>query len=479
MGLDACKCREKSHATSKEWGQKTFSVWPSGQKAIPLQGLKRGNMDIDTLYRLFLQSTGVTTDSRRCTAGSMFIALRGESFDGNAFAAQALRDGCAYAVVDNARYLPQGDARYILVDNCLQTLQRLARHHRRTLGTRIIGITGTNGKTTTKELMAAVLSTTYRLHYTQGNLNNSIGVPLTLLGLKPEHQLAVVEMGASHPGDIQELVGIAEPDDGLVTNVGRAHLQGFGSFEGVIRTKGELFDYLRAKGGATVFVHDDSPYLTDMAHGLTQLRYGTRPGLYVSGHPTGRSAFLAFEWQGEGETTAHPVQTHLIGDYNLPNALAALAVGRHFGVSPQAACQAIAAYQPRNHRSQLVQTADNTLIVDAYNANPTSMKAAIDNFARMEAPGKMLILGDMRELGADSHALHQEVIDHLEACGLTDVVLVGQEFAGTRHHFLSYPDATTLIEDLRRQRSAGKTILIKGSNSLHLDTVAKALEEEK
>lgn len=433
--------------------------------------------DIETLYRLFLQSTGVTTDSRRCPAGSLFIALKGETFDGNAFAAQALRDGCAYAVVDNPRYLPEGDPRYFLTGNCLRTLQALARHHRRTLGTRIIGITGTNGKTTTKELMAAVLSTTYRLHYTQGNLNNHIGVPLTLLGLKPEHQLAVVEMGASHPGDIRELVEIAEPDYGLITNVGRAHLQGFGSFEGVIRTKGELFDFLRAKGRATVFVHDDSPYLKEMAHDLTQVRYGTRPGLYVSGHATGCSPFLNFEWQGKDEAKDHAVQTHLIGDYNLPNALAALTVGRYFGVTPEQACRALADYQPCNHRSQWIQTADNTLIVDAYNANPTSMKAAIDNFARMEAKNKMLILGDMRELGPDSPSLHQEIIDHLETCGLTDVILVGKEFAGTHHPYVSYSDAPALIDALHRQRPAGKTILIKGSNSLHLERVAEELTD--
>ena len=433
--------------------------------------------DIDVLDRLFLQSTGVTTDSRHCPAGSMFIALKGDTFDGNAFAAQALRDGCAFAVVDNPACLPEGDRRYILTDDCLKTLQALARHHRRTLGTRLIGITGTNGKTTTKELMAAVLSTTYRLHYTQGNLNNHIGVPLTLLGLKPEHQLAVIEMGASHPGDIRELVEIAEPDFGLITNVGKAHLQGFGSLEGVIRTKGELFDYLRGKDGATVFVHDDSPYLKDMAHDLDQVRYGTRPGLYISGHTTGRSAFLTFEWQGEGETESHHVQTHLIGDYNLPNALAALAVGRYFGVEADAAGKAIAAYQPRNHRSQLVRTADNTLIVDAYNANPTSMTAAIDNFARLEAENKMLILGDMRELGADSPALHQQIVDHLEACGLTDVILVGSQFATTRHACPDYPDAPALIDALRGHRPKGKTILIKGSNSLHLDQVARALED--
>ena len=407
--------------------------------------------DLTTLYRIFLQSTGVTTDSRRCPAGSLFFALRGETFDGNAFAAQALKDGCAYAVIDNPKYLPEGDARYLLVDDCLKALQGLARHHRRALGTPVIGITGTNGKTTTKELMAAVLSRKYALHYTQGNLNNHIGVPLTLLGLRPEHQLAVIEMGASHPGDIRELVDIAEPDYGLITNVGRAHLEGFGSFEG------------------------DNPYLKEMAHDLKQVCYGTQAGLYVSGQMTGNSPCLALQWKAEGDTEAHPVQTRLIGEYNLPNALAAITVGHYFHVPAEQIDQALEGYAPHNNRSQLVRTADNTLIVDAYNANPTSMRAAINNFHKMQAGHKMLILGDMRELGAESPALHQEIVDHLEACGFEDVVLVGTQFAATRHRYPTYPDAPALIAELRAHRPTGKTILIKGSNGMHLNTVAEAL----
>ena len=401
--------------------------------------------DLTTLYRIFLQSTGVTTDSRRCPAGSLFIALRGETFDGNAFAAQALKDGCACAVVDNPQYLPEGDPRYLLVDDCLKTLQQLARHHRRALGTPVIGITGTNGKTTTKELMAAVLSQKYTLHYTQGNLNNSIGVPLTLLGLRPEHQLAVV-----------------------------AHLEGFGSFEGVIRTKGELFDYLREKGGATVFVHDDNLYLKEMAHDLNQIRYGTQTGLYVSGQMTDNSPYLTLQWKAEGETETHSVRTHLIGEYNLPNVLAAIAVGHYFHVTAEQTDQALEGYIPHNNRSQLVRTAENVLIVDAYNANPTSMRAAIDNFRKMQANHKMLILGDMRELGSNSPALHQEIVDYLEECGFEDVI--GTEFAATRHRYPTYPDAPALVAELRTHRPTGKTILIKGSNGMHLNTVAEALK---
>ena len=246
-------------------------------------------MDITALYQIFLGCTGVTTDSRNCPKGSLFIALKGDNFNGNAFAAKALEAGSAYAIVDEADYVPAGDTHYILVDNSLRTLQQLANYHRRRLGTRIIGITGTNGKTTTKELISAVLSRKYNILYTQGNLNNPIGVPLTLLRLQAEHDLGIVEMGASHPGDIKELVEIAEPDYGIITNVGKGHLEGFGSFEGVIRTKGELYDYLRQKGDSTIFIHQDNPYLTKLAWGLNPISYGEQDGLYVNGHVTGNS----------------------------------------------------------------------------------------------------------------------------------------------------------------------------------------------
>ena len=431
--------------------------------------------NIETLYRIFRSCKGVTTDSRNCPAGSLFIALKGETFDGNAFAAKALEAGCTYAVVDNPECMPKGDNHYLLVDNCLHTLQQLARHHRRTLGLPVVGITGTNGKTTTKELIAAVLSEHLNVHYTQGNLNNHIGVPLTLLGLKPEHQLAVVEMGASHPGDIKELVEIAEPDYGLITNVGKAHLQGFGSFEGVMRTKGELYDYLRQKGGCTVFLNDDDTHLKTMAAGLQTVSYGSRTGLYVSGHATGCSPFLALEWQAAGQTTPQKVQTQLIGTYNLPNVLAAITIGRYFGIGPARINHALESYTPRNNRSQLKRTAANTLIIDAYNANPTSMKAALDNFRAMQADNKMLILGDMRELGADSHAEHCRIADYLKECGFRNVRLVGAEFAATGTDYPCDPDAQALFAELSTAKPAGQTFLIKCSKSLKLSSVAEYL----
>ena len=431
-------------------------------------------MDLTILYDLFRRCPGgVTTDSRNCPQGSLFVALKGENFDGNRFAASALEKGCAYAVVDDAACCPAGDSRYVLVDDCLHALQQLARHHRRVLGTPLIGITGTNGKTTTKELTAAVLARSHRVLCTQGNLNNHIGVPLTLLALKPEHTLAVVEMGASHPGDIKELVDIAEPDCGLITNVGKAHLQGFGSLEGVMRTKGELYDFLRTRPDAFIFLHKDDPDLCRMAGELPALCYGSDPELYVCGRLLSCSPFLRFAWKGAEDW--HEVQTLLIGSYNLPNALAAVAVGRRFGVSEADICDALSAYVPRNNRSQLRRTSCNVLIIDAYNANPTSMRAAIDNFARMEAPHKMLILGDMLELGADSALEHQRIVDHLASYGLTDVVLVGAQFGATRHSCPSFPDVAGLSDWLQTHKPVGKTILIKGSNGIRLGTVAEAL----
>lgn len=432
-------------------------------------------MEISTLYQIFCRCYGVTTDSRHCPEGSLFIALKGDTFNGNAFAAKALESGCAYAVIDEAEYLVPGDDRYLLTDNCLLTLQRLARHHRRQLGTRIIGITGTNGKTTTKELIAAVLSRRYRLLYTEGNLNNHIGVPLTLLRLKLEHELAVVEMGASHPGDIRELVEIAEPDMGLITNVGKAHLEGFGSFEGVMRTKGELYDWLHTLPAPVIFLHADNPYLTKMAAGLPHVTYGEGADNDICGRLTGCSPFLAFEWKKQGETETHHVQTQLIGSYNLPNALAAVTLGTYFDVDAALIDQALTEYAPQNNRSQLKRTADNTLIIDAYNANPTSMMTSLTNFRQMEAAHKVAILGDMRELGADSAEEHQKIVDYLEECGFERVILVGSQFAATRHTYETYADAPALIEALKQQKPAGKTILIKGSNGVRLSSIVEYL----
>ena len=414
----------------------------------------------------------MTTDTRNCPEGSMFIALKGETFNGNMFARQALEKGCRYAVVDEAEY---ADGENIfLVDDCLKCLQDLAREHRRALGTPIVGITGTNGKTTTKELIATVLQKRYKVLYTQGNLNNHVGVPLTLLNLTEEHEMAVVEMGANHPGEIRTLVHIAEPDCGLITNVGKAHLEGFGSFEGVVKTKSELYDYLRNKKNAFIFLDKDNEVLCKASAGLEAIGYGMEnDGLYVSGKLHACAPFLAFEWEHEGKS--YDVNTHLIGAYNVKNALAAISIGCRFDVPAEAICEALNGYIPSNNRSQLTETESNHLIVDAYNANPTSMRAAIDNFALMEVPYKMLILGDMKELGDATAAAHQEVVDLLDTHNFCEVWLVGSAFAATRHTQRTFADAEEVKAVLNAERPEHRTILIKGSNSMKLGSLVGLL----
>ena len=427
-------------------------------------------MTVKEIYSIFQKCTGVTTDSRKCGPGLMFFALKGERFDGNEFVRGALEQGCPYAVMDNAGLYDAQDSRMILVDNVLSTLQQVAALHRRTLGTPVIGITGTNGKTTTKELTNAVMSTTYNVLCTQGNLNNSIGVPLTVLGLKPEHEYAIVEMGASHPGDIKELVEVSQPDFGLITNVGKAHLLGFGSFEGVKRTKGELYDWLREHDG-TAFVNRDNEHLQQMRKGLPLIEYGKpgHDGLLVEGEVLECNPFVKFRWRsGKGEW--HTVQTSLIGAYNVDNALAAITIGLKFGVKEQDASEAVADYKPQNNRSQLTETGRNSLVVDAYNANPTSMAAALENFSMIKAQDKMLILGDMRELGEASDEEHRKIVEEIVKYGFTQVWLVGSEFAKAADGsgFRLFADVDEVNKALESEKIAGKTILIKGSNSIGL-----------
>ena len=429
-------------------------------------------MEISTLYTCFKECGKVTTDTRNCPKDSMFIALKGETFNGNAFAREALAKGCRYAVVDEKEY---ADAENILlVDDCLKALQALAREHRRKMGTRIIGITGTNGKTTTKELIATVLQKRYKVLYTQGNLNNHIGVPLTLLNLTDEHELAVVEMGANHPGEIRTLVNIAEPDCGLITNVGKAHLEGFGSFEGVVKTKSELYDYLRSKKNAFIFLDKDNKVLCQASAGLKTVEYGMEnEALPVSGKLHACAPFLAFEWKHAGIN--HNVQTHLIGSYNIKNALAAIAIGRYFDVSAEAICEALEDYVPSNNRSQLTETADNHLIVDAYNANPTSMMAALENFRLMEVLHKMIVLGDMKELGEGSTEEHRKIAAYLQTCGFERIILVGTEFGKVKGSFEHYLDVEALKQIFAQNKPKGKFILIKGSNSMKLSLLKDIL----
>lgn len=425
------------------------------------------------LYDIFLQHPVVTTDSRNCPAGSIFFALKGESFNANEFAAKALESGCAYAVIDEKQFAV--DERYILVDDVLKALQNLANTHRKALKTKIIGITGTNGKTTTKELIAAVLQEKFNLHFTKGNLNNHIGVPLTLLQLNASHELAVVEMGANHPGEIEFLCNICEPDFGIITNVGKAHLEGFGSFEGVMKTKAELYDFI-VKSGKGIFINQDNDFLNSMAdkagvqedlkipYSLTKkddasVTYGrvfaSSPMLEVICHENIDEPLL--------------IQTQLIGSYNAENVLAAVTIGQFFGLNNDQIKSGLEKYQPQNNRSQLTITAKNKLVVDAYNANPTSMKAAIQNFADMQVNGKVLILGDMLELGEQTENEHLQIIELLKQGNFEQVFLVGKVFNALQHPFISFDNKDILTEEIKNHPLEDKFILIKGSRGIQLE----------
>lgn len=427
-------------------------------------------MNTTELYELFVHHRKISTDSRNCPFGSLFFALKGENFDGNQFAAKALDAGAAYAIIDNPEY--QVNDRTILVDDVLKTLQQLAHRHRKMLGIPIIGITGTNGKTTTKELIAAVLSTKYNILYTEGNLNNQIGVPLTLLRLDNDHEMAVIEMGANHPGDIKELVEIVAPNYGIITNIGCAHLEGFGSLEGVIQTKGELYDYLRHTKGK-IFIQHENKILQQIAKGLEQISYGQEEGDFTVGHVVSCNPFLTFDWKQQGKV--HVVDTHLIGAYNLDNILAAIAVGRYFKIPAERISRAIATYEPTNNRSQWKETEKNHLIIDAYNANPSSMKLALENFAQMDVTPKAVILGDMRELGPTSDELHQEVIQQLREIGFDQVFLCGEHFGRTGNGFQTFPTTAALKEYLQAHPLNGFHILLKGSHSMALETLIDLL----
>lgn len=427
-------------------------------------------MSIIDLYDLFIHNPQITTDSRNCPKGSIFFALKGDKFDGNQYAGKALASGCVYAVIDNPDYYI--GERTILVDNVLKTLQQLAHHHRKVLGLPIIGITGTNGKTTTKELLAAVLSTKFNLLYTEGNFNNHIGVPLTLLRLTHDHEMAVIEMGASHPGDIKELVDIVHPNYGIITNVGRAHLEGFGSFEGVIRTKGELYDYIRRSKGK-IFIKKENEYLQSIAKGIEQITYGNGDDAFASGQVVSCDPFLVFNWKQQGKL--HTVETHIIGSYNLDNVLAAVAVGRFFKIPAERISRAIAAYEPTNNRSQFKKTDNNELIIDAYNANPSSMKVALDNFITMPVQPKAIILGDMRELGPTSDELHAEVVAQIKKGQFDKVFLCGEHFSKVGKEFSPFATTEAMVEELRKQPLKSYHILIKGSHSMGLEKLADIL----
>lgn len=434
-------------------------------------------MDIKELYKLYQQHPCITTDSRNCPEGSIFLALKGASFNGNQFAQAALEKGCSYAIVDEKEF--QTNSRIILVDDCLQTYKDLAREHRRQFEIPVVGITGTNGKTTTKELIRAVLAECYNVMATEGNFNNDVGVPKTLFRLSKEHDIAVVEMGASHPGDIKTLVETAEPNCGLITNVGRAHLLGFGSFEGVCKTKGELYDFLLAHN-SPIFVNRDNKFLTEMISQRLTAK-SEKPDIYyygqsdhsdilIKGEVVSCAPFLKFRWREQDHETGYvgewmEVQTHLIGAYNIDNMLAAITIGYVNNVPFEQINHALESYVPQNNRSQMTVTATNHLVVDAYNANPTSMKAAIDNFKLMEVSPKMAIIGQMGELGDVSDEEHRKVVEMLTEAHFDQVWLVGENYDKIACNFRKFKNVEEVKEALQTSPITNYYIFIKGSNS--------------
>ncbi len=427
-------------------------------------------MKISELHAIFLRHPVVTTDSRMCPKNSIFFALKGERFNGNLFAGEALKEGCAYAVVDETVDGVE-DERIIRVENVLTTLQNLATYHREKLKIPIVAITGTNGKTTTKELIAIGLSREFKVAYTQGNLNNHIGVPLTLLAMNRTHEIGVVEMGANHLGEIQELCEIAKPNYGLVTNVGKAHLEGFGSFENVIRGKCELYEYIRESKGK-VFVNKDNPYLVDHSEGMDRILYGKNdPTLFASGALVDATPFMEFDWNFFDRS--YRVKTRLVGEFNFDNAISAVAVCKFFGINADRISAALEEYEPVNHRSQFKRTKWNDLIIDTYNANPTSMKASLEFFATIPTSlPKMVVIGEMKELGETAMEEHQHLLDFLAEQPMGKVILVGElfrKFPFIKPYYELYDRVEELIERLQKEPITRHYILLKGSHSVSLE----------
>ena len=431
-------------------------------------------MTIEQIYSIFSFSEGICTDSRNVLANQLFIALSGDRFNGNLYAEEALKKGCSYAIVDDPGTVK--NEKYIVVDNCLKCLQDLAKFHRQTLRIPVIAITGSNGKTTTKELANSILNKKYKVHSTQGNLNNHIGVPLTLLSMK-EPEMAIIEMGANHEGEIRKLCEIADPDFGIITNIGKAHLEGFGSFEGIIKAKSELYRYLHDKE-AIVFINGENSILTELTDELKleKISYFSGEKLQCDGYVINSNEYLEI---GVHFTSGNnwKTQTNLSGKYNLENILAAAAIGKYFGIEEKDIIDAIHDYIPDNNRSQIIKTDNNTVILDAYNANPTSMKEALENLAIMTAENKMIILGDMRELGKYSQDEHFKILNMLKDMNFDKVFLVGPEFKQCQKDFNF--DFFTKTEELTKQLSKiiikGHLVLLKASRTIQLEKVVELL----
>ena len=430
-------------------------------------------MDITDLYRIFLKTRKVSTDTRSDLEGSIFFALKGASFDGNTFVEQAFAKGAVCCVIDNPDYhVPQ---KTILVDDVLKTLQQLATFHREQYNIPVLAITGSNGKTTTKELVNAVLSTTYKTTCTKGNLNNHIGVPLTLLSMSDDVEFAIVEMGANHPQEIDFLCHIAKPNFGLITNIGKAHLEGFGGFEGVVKTKNELYQYI-AQNSGTLFVNQDDTLLSDLSKDIQKTTYGMSSNADCQGHIADMNPFLSLTVELDGK--AHVINSKLIGVYNAPNILSAACIGNYFHVPAAKIVSALENYQPDNMRSQIEKRGSNTIILDTYNANPTSMNAALDNFFMLDFPRKAVILGDMLELGAWSMEEHEKIINKLKNSTIDEVFLVGEHFKRLQKScdFNCFDDVDELVHFFEQKQIADTLILIKGSRGVRLEKILKTFE---
>lgn len=429
-------------------------------------------MDIPSLYETHIREHRITTDSRRIRPGEVFLALRGENFNGNEFAQTALRQGAAIAIVDDPSLRDTPGC--IWVENGLLCLQQLASFHRHRLGIPILGITGTNGKTTTKELCRTVLSGRFRTVATEGNLNNHIGVPLTLLNMDETTEFGIVEMGANHPDEIEDLCKIADPDFGLITNIGQAHLEGFSSYENIIKTKKQLYDHVFTKGGK-VFVNADDPLLLQLSDGKERILYG-KTGDGLRGETLQSIPYLVYELKTRKGNLC--IRTRLTGGYNFPNAMAASCIGMHFGADPLDIRTAIENYRPENLRSQLVKTARNTVILDAYNANPSSMEAALDSFAAMQAPHKTVILGEMRELGTISNEAHRKIVEKICENRFEAVFLIGNNFEHCHNNFnfiRHFENTESLIGFLKEHPVHASCILVKGSRGNRLERIVEYL----
>lgn len=432
-------------------------------------------MNIEELYEVYKKHPVVCTDTRSISSGCIFFALKGEKFNGNSFAEDALGKGASFAVIDEKIY--RKDDRFILVDDALICLQQLANYHRRQLKCPVIAITGSNGKTTTKELINRVLEKKFKTHCTRGNLNNHIGVPLTLLSAPADCEMLVVEMGANHQKEIAKLSGIAMPDFGIINNVGKAHLEGFGGIEGVKKGKGELYEFLSEHHGS-VFINGDNPVLLQMAKERNvkhRIVYGKEEAFNCSGKLVSSVPFLKVEWKaGRGKGI---IDSKMIGEYNFENILAAVCIGSHFGVRAEDICKAIENYTPDNSRSQIIARGSNTIILDAYNANPSSMEAALKNFALMEGRHKMVFLGEMAELGEESEQEHKRICELLKVYRFDKVVLVGKNFSGLASDLQAdyFPTSTAVADWIKNQKIAEATILIKGSRSSKMEAVLEGL----